>query len=119
MFGKWHLSDLPGSDSIALCAGGRLSFTNATYAQVRRDVRLAGFTHVADLYPCNVPRARGNSPYSHNMEWIVEEAIRFMRATIHDQRRFFACNTHQNRQTTRHLLQSIASMSAYLAFAVC
>ena len=90
-FGKWHLSDLPGSTTIALCAGGKLSFTNATYGQVRADVHAAGFLHVGALYPCNVPNAIGATPYSHNMEWVTNEAMAFIRAAIQQRRRFFAC----------------------------
>jgi len=45
------------------------------------------FTYVDALYPCNIP----NSPsgFSHNPEWMLFHAKRFIRSAVDSRRRFF------------------------------
>ena len=94
-FGKWHLAPLPFVEQY-LCSWGGIVEWNATmYDIVKRSVHDAGFEVAEALFPCNLPTMTPNhtrSPHfhSHNPEWIVSHALRFVRASVQQRRRFFA-----------------------------
>jgi len=81
MFGKWHLSTIKDEDY--------------NYDEARGIVQNCGFDTVEALYIENLSKEGGFNSYcdeikfSHNMEWMTYEAIKFINTTIADDDNFF------------------------------
>jgi len=72
MVGKWHLS--------------KINRNTYTYAEAVNTVKKCGFEYVSGLYMENIDEKNGFNEYvtgnfSHNMEWITHEAIKFINET--------------------------------------
>ena len=88
-FGKWHLATLPLALRAACDSGGIQEWNASVYESVRQSVLAAGFDVADALYPCNLP-SKPDPPHSHNAEWILEHALRFVEASLAQRRRYFA-----------------------------
>jgi len=80
MFGKWHLSNIEDEDY--------------TYDHARGIVQGCGFDTVEAMYIENLSKEGGFNTYSdgsfsHNMEWMTHEAIKFINTTITGGDHFF------------------------------
>jgi len=80
MFGKWHLTNFPDADY--------------TYASATSTVQGCGFDTVKALYIENLQEEGGFNSYSdgtfsHNIEWMVYEAIGFINETSSAGEEFF------------------------------
>jgi len=81
MIGKWHLS--------------RINDDDYTYDSAVGEVEECGFSRVGGLYIENLesdPEDFNNysdGSFSHNMEWITYEAIKFINETAQDNKNFF------------------------------
>lgn len=93
-FGKWHLAPLPFLEQYLCSSGGIVEWNATIYENVRRSVHDAGFEVAEAIFPCNLPSSptARSSPHfhSHNPEWVISHALRFVRSSVKQQRRFFA-----------------------------
>jgi len=82
MFGKWHLSSIPEDEY--------------TYEKAVDIVKGCGFTTVGGLYVDNLwyydgirGKPNNEGAFSHNMEWVTHEAIKFIEETTSEGDEFF------------------------------
>jgi len=76
MFGKWHMSSIEDNDY--------------SYDSAVDIVKGCGFTYVGGLYVENLNGHFNNDgSFSHNMEWLTYEAIKFINETVAAEEEFF------------------------------
>ena len=89
-FGKWHLV----SEDTLGDLGCNVNSTEyeCDYSTIREAVQAAGFDTAEAVYASNLNTCGStcSDAFSHNMEWVVAETLKFMEDALDDDRPFFA-----------------------------
>ena len=121
-FGKWHLSSDEGLQSVG-CAAAASNQYGCSYEEQRATVLASGFNASEALYVSNLNTCGSTcmAHFSHNLEWMAAEALRFMHTSLAAGTPFFAyfnpTPPHQGSPTdgdwTANVLQDRSASSGF------